>query len=105
MFVMFTPVERTTNGVRMIDQREDSAANRRHFFATAARAMRRILVDHARRRDAERRGGTHAPTHAYCMVSNMPRTRPHRIRIDTLVIKITTSVRDHDIKIFPVYKF
>ena len=28
----------------------------------------------------------------------------HRIRIDTLVIKITTSVRDHSIKIFPVYK-
>ena len=30
--------------------------------------------------------------------------RPHRITIDTLVIKITTSVRDHFIKIFPVYK-
>ena len=31
--------------------------NRRHFFGAAAEAMRRILVDHARRRGAEKRGG------------------------------------------------
>lgn len=31
--------------------------NRTHFFAVAARAMRRVLVDHARRRDSEKRGG------------------------------------------------
>ncbi len=43
--------------VRMIDQREDSSANRRHFFATAARAMRRILVDHARAKGRVKRGG------------------------------------------------
>jgi RNA polymerase sigma factor (TIGR02999 family) len=30
--------------------------NRRHFFGAAAEAMRRILVDHARRRDAGKRG-------------------------------------------------
>ena len=30
---------------------------RRHFFATAAEAMRRILVDRARRRRASKRGG------------------------------------------------
>ncbi|MBK8975698.1 MAG: sigma-70 family RNA polymerase sigma factor [Planctomycetes bacterium] len=30
--------------------------SRRHFFATAATAMRRILVDHARRHRAHRRG-------------------------------------------------
>jgi RNA polymerase sigma factor (TIGR02999 family) len=32
-------------------------ADRGHFFAVAARAMRQILVDHARRRVAEKRGG------------------------------------------------
>jgi RNA polymerase sigma factor (TIGR02999 family) len=32
-------------------------ANRAHFFGAAARAMRRILVDRARRRHAEKRGG------------------------------------------------
>jgi RNA polymerase sigma factor (TIGR02999 family) len=30
---------------------------RRHFFAAAAEAMRRILVDHARARNADKRGG------------------------------------------------
>lgn len=32
-------------------------AGREHFLAVAARAMRQVLVDHARRRAAERRGG------------------------------------------------
>jgi RNA polymerase sigma factor (TIGR02999 family) len=31
--------------------------HRAHFFAAAARAMRNLLVDHARRRQAARRGG------------------------------------------------
>jgi RNA polymerase sigma factor (TIGR02999 family) len=34
-----------------------SFANSRHFFAAAAEGMRRILVDHARRRRALKRGG------------------------------------------------
>jgi RNA polymerase sigma factor (TIGR02999 family) len=33
--------------------------NRRHFFGAAAQAMRRILVDHARRKRAEKRGAGH----------------------------------------------
>jgi RNA polymerase sigma factor (TIGR02999 family) len=33
---------------------------RRHFFASAAEAMRRILIEHARRRDALKRGGGQA---------------------------------------------
>ena len=32
-------------------------SNRRHFLAIAARAMRNLLVDHARRRRTEKRGG------------------------------------------------
>lgn len=32
-------------------------ANRAHFFAAAAEAMRRILIDHARRKRAQRHGG------------------------------------------------
>lgn len=34
-----------------------SASDQRHFFTTAAKAMRWILVDHARRRSAGKRGG------------------------------------------------
>ena len=32
-------------------------ADRRHFYAVAASAMRRVLVDHARARSCEKRGG------------------------------------------------
>lgn len=35
-----------------------SAENRRHFLAIAARVMRRVLVEHARRRGTQRRGGS-----------------------------------------------
>ena len=35
----------------------DRAADRSYLFASAARAMREVLIDHARRRAAARRGG------------------------------------------------
>src|SRR5262245_60548462 len=35
----------------------DVIHNRHHFFALAAQAMRRVLVDHARTRRSEKRGG------------------------------------------------
>jgi RNA polymerase sigma factor (TIGR02999 family) len=38
-----------------------AATDRVHFFALAARAMRRILVDHARRRDADKRAAGARP--------------------------------------------
>lgn len=38
------------------------ATDRAHFIAIAARAMRQVLVDFARRRDAEKRGGGWART-------------------------------------------
>ena len=38
-------------------QMDVSWNDRAHFFAIAARAMRRILVDHARARDRDKRGG------------------------------------------------
>ena len=41
--------------LRLIDQRV-SWANRAHFFGVAAEMMRRILIDHARSRQAAKRG-------------------------------------------------
>ena len=43
--------------LKLIDQRQVNWQNRAHFFAIAAQAMRRILVDHARSRHREKRGG------------------------------------------------
>lgn len=42
--------------LRLIDQQE-VPQNRAHFFAIAAQAMRRVLVDHARTRGAAKHGG------------------------------------------------
>jgi len=39
------------------DEPNTHFANRAHFFAAAAEAMRRILVDHARRKATGKRGG------------------------------------------------
>jgi len=44
--------------LKLIDQRQDNWASRDHFFAIAAQAMRRILVDHARGRHRQKRGGS-----------------------------------------------
>jgi RNA polymerase sigma factor (TIGR02999 family) len=44
--------------LKLIDQREDNWENREHFYSIAAQAMRRILVDHARTRDRQKRGGS-----------------------------------------------
>lgn len=43
--------------LRLVDQRRVEWRNRAHFFGIAAQMMRRILVDHARGRDAAKRGG------------------------------------------------
>lgn len=42
--------------IKLIDQQNVQWQNRAHFFGIAAQAMRRILVDHARERLAEKRG-------------------------------------------------
>ena len=42
--------------LRMIGQRAVSWQNRAHFYAIAARMMRRVLVDYARKREALKRG-------------------------------------------------
>jgi RNA polymerase sigma factor (TIGR02999 family) len=43
--------------LRLIDQRFVTWQNRAHFFGLAAQMMRRILVNHALSRQAEKRGG------------------------------------------------
>src|SRR5262245_20859636 len=43
--------------LRLIDQKNVQWQNRAHFFAIAAQLMRRILIDHARRRQYAKRGG------------------------------------------------
>jgi len=43
--------------VRLVRQPDETWQNRAHFFASAASAIRRILIEHARGRAREKRGG------------------------------------------------
>lgn len=44
--------------LRLVDQRRATWVNRAQFFGVVSQVMRRILVDHARARRAEKRGGS-----------------------------------------------
>ena len=46
--------------LKLIDQNDARWQNRAHFFAIAAQAMRRILIDSARKHAAAKRGGPQA---------------------------------------------
>lgn len=47
--------------LKLVDHKGMRWQNRAHFYAVAAQAMRRILVDHARARDYKKRGGGQQP--------------------------------------------
>lgn len=44
--------------LKLVDQTRITWRDRAHFYATAAKAMRHILVDHHRRQKAQKRGGS-----------------------------------------------
>lgn len=58
--------------VRLVDGESANWDNRGHFFSAAAEAMRRILVENARRKRSQKRGG-----------------RYERVNLDELTISIT----------------
>src|SRR5215204_1129102 len=43
--------------IRLVNWENDGWQNRAHFFAVAADVMRKILIDHARRKNAQKRSG------------------------------------------------
>ena len=43
--------------LKLVDQTRVEVNDRNHFFAIAARAMRQIIIDYARKRTAQKRGG------------------------------------------------
>lgn len=58
--------------LRLIDQRRVQWRGRAHFFAVAARMMRRILVDHARAHGAAKRGAAIRVSAAAAEVGALP---------------------------------
>lgn len=72
--------------------------DRAHFFAIAARQMRRILVDHARHRQREKRGGGAA--HVTLQMDDVPdqRSPPDVIALDQLLDQLgTVDERKRDV--------
>ena len=61
--------------LRLVDAKTLAWHDRAHFLAVAARVMRRILVDHARARRAQKRGGpaTRVTFNEALVVTNEPR--------------------------------
>src|SRR5260221_2762600 len=49
--------------LRLVGSENPSFENRAHFFSAAAEAMRRILIDRARRRQTHRHGGRYERVH------------------------------------------
>ena len=47
--------------VKLVDQNQADMNDRNHFFSVACKTMRHILVDHARARTAQKRGGGGVP--------------------------------------------
>jgi RNA polymerase sigma factor (TIGR02999 family) len=47
--------------VKLVDAERVDVGSRTHFFALSCRAMRQVVVDHARRRQAAKRGGGERP--------------------------------------------
>jgi RNA polymerase sigma-70 factor (ECF subfamily) len=58
--------------LRLVDSPEMGWETRGHFFGAAARAMRQVLVDHARRRMADRRGGGEQPVTLSTAIASEP---------------------------------
>jgi RNA polymerase sigma factor (TIGR02999 family) len=69
--------------LRLLPQRGVSWQNRAHFFGIAARMMRRVLVDHARRRRAVKRdAGPGEPV----TISGVAAPPPHADRVDVIAL-------------------
>ena len=64
--------------LRLVDQRKIAAGDRSEFFAAASRTMRRVLVDYARARQRDKRGGGVAPVPLEAVEEFLTETRRRR---------------------------
>jgi RNA polymerase sigma factor (TIGR02999 family) len=74
--------------MRLVDQRQASWKNRAHFYGAAAGVMRRVLVDHARARNAEKRGGGAHPLPLDDAVGAATEHPEEIVRLDTALVRL-----------------
>lgn len=61
--------------LRLVGQAQTDWESRGHFYGVAARLMRQILVDHARRRKSGKRNGLHVPLDEAIRFQSQPSSR------------------------------
>lgn len=76
--------------LRLVGREQPDWNSRAHFFGIAARRMRQILVEHARRRQASKRGGGAEPVTFDEMVSFAPQRSPDIIALDEALNSLAT---------------
>jgi len=67
--------------LRLRNVRDLKMENRAYFYGAAARVMRRVLVDHARRRSADKRGGGRPPAEVTAVLD-----QPIDVRMDLVAL-------------------
>jgi RNA polymerase sigma factor (TIGR02999 family) len=76
---------------RLVKQDQPDYCNRAHFMGVAAQVMRQVLIDHARTRDAEKRGGG-VPNLGLDVAAGMPVAEPATIiAIDAALDQLAQS--------------
>lgn len=76
--------------LRLTGHDEQVWKNRAHFFAAAAEAMRRILIDNARRRQARRHGGGQVRMDIQEIELAMPAPDDQLLAIDEALTRLAT---------------
>ena len=79
--------------LRLVGQRRMDWQDRLHFFAVAARVMRRVLVDHCRARVAQKRGGALLAVELVEAAVDAP----HEVDVLT-VDRLLTSLAEFDVQ-------
>jgi RNA polymerase sigma factor (TIGR02999 family) len=75
--------------LRLVDQdAEPQWHHRGHFYAAAARAMRRILVEHARRKQSAKRGGQHRRVAVENCELASPQQEPDLLALDEALTRL-----------------
>lgn len=67
---------------RLVNHNDMRWQDRSHFFAIAARTMRRILVDHARGQRSAKRGGAHSPVSLELVGDQAKAVEPDLVALD-----------------------
>jgi len=69
--------------LRLVDQKSPEWEGRSHFFGVAARLMRQILVDHARKRQAGKRAGQKVSLELEEVISFQPERSQDLVALDS----------------------